>query len=341
MVHFARQTSEGLNGANSSANGTRTTEKAADFFSGQVVVRKLNAGGAARERSYHAHQTCESPIYAHTQVGETLVCLPFKNGWEWWTRTLCLHAGGGGDCWGDYDKKVGNLDFLWWRHTPGEVAAVYRNHTIQKIKLVRNPLTRVLAAWLTWVSKKAKGTYNWVDEKFSDFVKHSMRRRTNCHWARQLRFCSEDEGLEYELYRVEERKTWGPQLLQRLGLLEDAKVAGGIRTVPHNHCPGHDCSATPLMLKYYTLELVQIVAEHFAEEIHRYNYTEQVRKWEVAVTNEDFEEHQTRRLGGGVAYLQARRGGGREAGWDVSASEAAEDLEALEAAVLGFGRDDS
>mmetsp|Transcript_76543 Transcript_76543/g.224671 ORF Transcript_76543/g.224671 Transcript_76543/m.224671 type:complete len:322 (+) Transcript_76543:94-1059(+) len=239
------------------------------------------------ERGYHGHETCESPILAQPKQERDgpiknpfLLCVPYKNGWEWWSTTICDSEYHGNACHGDYHKKTQALDYLWWRHSALEIADAYRDITLPKIKLVRNPLTRVLSAWLTWVAKNQPGDYNYVEEDFGDFLKHSMGQRLNCHWSRQTRHCGEDEGVEYELLKVEERHLWGNRILQRFDLLAAARVNGGIRTEVREDCPGHECSATPLMTKYYTPELVQLVKAYYAEEIFRYNYTEEFRMWE-------------------------------------------------------------
>lgn len=241
---------------------------------------------AAPERGYHGHETCESPILVQPRAeagqqraGRFLLCVPYKNGWGWWSTTACDAEGRGAACHAGYRSRTQALDYLWWRHSDAEVAAVYGDASLPKVKLVRNPLTRVLAAWLTWVGRARPGDYNYVEEDFGDFVRRSLATRANCHWSRQPRHCGEDEGVPWELLKVEERHLWGPRLLQRLGLLGPAAANGGIRTEARGECPGHECSATPFVARHYTPELVELVRAHYAEEIARYNYTADVERW--------------------------------------------------------------
>mmetsp|Transcript_20706 Transcript_20706/g.59987 ORF Transcript_20706/g.59987 Transcript_20706/m.59987 type:complete len:359 (+) Transcript_20706:31-1107(+) len=293
--------------------------------SGAILVKR----SVGHERQYHGHQTCESPVFADVpNGGQALFCFPFKNGWEWWTRTLCISAGGGTECFQTYKMKVDLIDFLWWRHSEAEVRRVYRNESIKKIKLVRNPITRVLAAWLTWVTKKAVGDYNYVEDTFEGFVKNSMATRVNCHWDLQPKFCGEDEGIRWELYKVEDRDFWGPRLLERTGLSAAAQINGGINMQQHQSCPGHGCSAMPLMLKYYTVELVNLVAKFYEEEIRRYNYTEAVRQWEAAIRFQEFEDRL--RKDSMLSSLRAK------IPQTVSLHEAHEDLRALEQWSVGL-----
>mmetsp|Transcript_75397 Transcript_75397/g.228494 ORF Transcript_75397/g.228494 Transcript_75397/m.228494 type:complete len:308 (-) Transcript_75397:70-993(-) len=237
-----------------------------------------------RERGYHGHESCESPILVKPGTDRSfLLCVPYKNGWEWWSRTVCDAEGHGHACREGYRKRTQALDYLWWRHSDEEIQELYKLASLPKLKLVRNPLTRVLAAWLTWVTQAQPGSYNYVEASFGDFVRGSMVQRPNCHWSRQPRHCGEDEGVPWEVLKVEERDVWGPAVLQRLGLASAAGTNGGIQTQQRQACPGHRCSAMPLMTKYYTPELMRLVRAHYAEEIARYNYTEALDRWQDAI----------------------------------------------------------
>mmetsp|Transcript_124945 Transcript_124945/g.347878 ORF Transcript_124945/g.347878 Transcript_124945/m.347878 type:complete len:322 (-) Transcript_124945:300-1265(-) len=279
-----------------------------------------------REKGYHSHETCESPILAHSagwlgansNFDSFLVCVPYKNGWGWWSTVICDFEGHGRACHQGYHNKTQALDYLWWRHSEGEITAIYQDSTLPKIKLVRNPITRVLAAWLTWVTERHPGDYNYVEDSFEDFVRNSMMLRSNCHWSRQIRHCGEDEGVSYELLKVEDRHLWGPGILARFGLLSAAKANGGIQTGVNHHCPGHACSATPLVTKYYNRELVLLVKQHYSEEIARYNYTSDFQKWEDTI----------------VWAFEDRARLGRQS--NISLLQAKLDLEMLDKVAIGF-----
>lgn len=283
--------------------------------------------GSVPERGYHGHDTCESPILVQPadlrqpgfKGGRFLICVPYKNGWEWWSKTICDSEGHGQVCHDGYSNRSQALNYLWWRNPDEKVKAFYNDSELPKVKLIRNPLTRVLAAWLTWVSRALPGEYNYVEDDFGDFVRHSMSNRSNCHWSRQVRHCGEDEGVQYELLKVEERGAWGPRILHRMGLTSAAQLNGGIRTDQLQSCPGHACSAMPLVKKYYTPELVRLVKKWYAEEIMRYNYTEMFDTWEDAIKWTFEDGMQLGRLRPGVSAQQARR-----------------DLELLEGATKGF-----
>merc|ERR1719161_2100002 len=161
---------------------------------------------------------------------------------------------------------------------------------MHKVKLVRNPVTRALAAWPTWVGKHDAETIkylNEVEDHFPDFVDGNMLKVPNPHWTHQVHHCNwYNDDVGYKVLRVENRGNWGQQELRALGVMEAAQKFGGLSTQNQNACPGHGCSAAPVMKKYYTLESFDKVVRHYWQDIKAYNYQEEVQGWRKVI-----EEH--------------------------------------------------
>lgn len=192
----------------------------------------------------------------------------------------------------EYMKKSRILDRLWEGRSTFEIMQAERDPTLQKFKLVRNPLTRTLAGWLTWTgrhSEKVRMEGNEVEDDFADFVNNTMKKVRNPHWSEQFRQCSwNEEGspVKFTILKVEDRDEWADEYVEKLQLAPEVALNGGMEKLNNGHrCPGHGCSAAPLMKKYYTLEVLDEVAEFFKRDIEAYNYTAEVAAWREVIAD--------------------------------------------------------
>jgi hypothetical protein len=258
------------------------------------ATEKLNEGGTAAylvsEVDEKGEHPSYSPYYVHPDAGRRpfLVCAPFKNGYSWWSRVLCeatnsLDQGKRRACSEKGHLEI--LDRLWRGRTNEEIAAIEQDPTLRKIRLVRNPVTRVLAAWLTWVGKRDPGEINYVESSFPDFVRKGLRTRRNPHWNNEVDVCASHTDPQYDFLKVEERESWGDTYAHLLSITEEIGRNGGLRQRHGTKCPGYGCSAAGVMLAHYTLEIFDQVAQHYSRDIQAYNYSDEVAGWRDLVAN--------------------------------------------------------
>jgi len=106
--------------------------------------------------------TAASPILHQQEPGgpKHLFCAPLKNGNTWWLNLFCYAKGGSENvCASDlkWNKKDAIVDRLFRDHGRNFIQQIREDKNVSKYMLVRNPLTRVLAAWLTWVGRSESG----------------------------------------------------------------------------------------------------------------------------------------------------------------------------------------
>merc|ERR1711937_986097 len=109
-------------------------------------------------------------------------------------------------------------------------------------------------------------------------------KNPDCHWQSQSSQCGMQETrIRYNAFRVERRRSWSAQFSKNFGLQAGVKLMGGVKTSNNTACPGYQCSAAPLMTRYYTISLFDKVAKHYAQDIELFGYQKEVNEWRRAI----------------------------------------------------------
>lgn len=222
---------------------------------------------------------------------DLLLCVPLKNGNSWWLTALC--AAGGSDAEmcrrASWDTKDGLVDRLFRDRNRGddEINATVHDASIMRLMITRSPVTRVLAAWLTWVGRLNSG--HAVESTFPEFVDGSMRH-TDEHWRLQSHYCGIPMGAEFRFLKTEHRSNWGADLLADLHLTAAGRVAGlealqGRKEGNVTCCPCYACPAARVMTKYYTPAAFEKVISFYQEDTERFGYQSDVRTWRETLEN--------------------------------------------------------
>jgi len=106
-----------------------------------------------------------------------------------------------------------------------------------KVILVRNPVTRLLSAWLDKREDPSEWFSVFYTTSFADFVAHPKRDpralHSNEHFRPQADFCDLPSGARYDFVaKVEERMEWAWPLFEYLNLTDFAARNWGTYDLP-------------------------------------------------------------------------------------------------------------
>lgn len=232
------------------------------------------------------------------------MCLPAKNGCTFW-KALFMRMEGN-ELWNDPNEDV--------RHNPSKTNLdklqtwdVFKKPDSHTIMLVRNPVARVLSAFL---DKQAdtSGYYHELMkpfprtpegfEKFINTVSPRVRGHfADGHWRRQMDTCGLSEGATWDFYlKVECRALWGPALFNRFKLNRWTDSGWGsdgrqpfiptsgeptiIQDMKANNRSGrhsHRADRVDKICKWYTETNFLKVAALYAEDIVAFGYLDDVQ----------------------------------------------------------------
>jgi hypothetical protein len=185
------------------------------------------------------------------------------------------------------------------------------------VMVVRNPVTRVLSAWLDkrrdpqfrlWFAERPGTARSFAN--FIEMIGHDMDMGTaDQHWARQVDLCRLNYGAEYDAYlKAECRTLWGPSLFEHKGMKfwtdsgwgprgTDPFIRDDRKAVSMSNASrplreasptqtkgslkrGHSTGANALdeVCKYYTPQLFWDVTLMYVEDIQRFGYAEDCQR---------------------------------------------------------------
>lgn len=255
------------------------------------------------------------PYYGSVPGKELTVCLPPKNGCTYW-KALLMRMNGH-PSWNDADphsRHNPDINGLTWSTAGLDTPSVTHEGNLA-VMLVRNPITRVLSAYLD-KSQDVHGVYTWMHEYtdrygkpyrqgFADWVTHEeqliIKGESDAHWRRQSDICGINFGAKWDLYlKVECRQHWGPSLFDRYNMHQWTDDGWGadekqpfiatdeennikstwIEGVQHNSVSGkHNRGGTDLedVCEYYWDYTFVKVVRLYAKEIKSFGYLKDVR----------------------------------------------------------------
>lgn len=237
---------------------------------------------------------------------EAAMCIPAKNGCTYW-KALFMRMQDN-PRWNSpeenarHDVNKTKLDHSW--HVFDEPNAL-------AIMLVRNPIVRVLSAFLDKKSntsgyyKDLLRPYDWNKAGFEKFVKaeaaNVQAHSADGHWRRQGDTCGMPEGAIWDFHlKVECRALWGPALFEKYDLRKwtdsgwgsDGKqpfISAGqgapepthIQGIEHNDRWGthsHRADKVLEVCKWYTEANFLNVVSLYAQDITSFGYFDDVRR---------------------------------------------------------------
>lgn len=205
---------------------------------------------------------------------------------------ICTAEGHSFDKCSSYEYKDKVLDRLWKGRDDHTIRNIEQKQGLLKLKLVRSPVTRALAAWLTWVGQNSP--MNQVENTFHDFVYGNMIKHDNAHWTPQVKQCGRVSQPNYIHLKVEDRDKWADKYVHWMALRHEVAMHGGVKLETKNKCPGYGCSAAGVMEKYYTPKIFEHVVQHFQHDITAYNYQEDTNEWRKIIHQHNLASSQER-----------------------------------------------
>jgi len=237
---------------------------------------------------------------------EAAMCIPAKNGCTYW-KALFMRMRNN-PLWNSPEEDA--------RHNVAKTQLEHSWHVLDEpdalaIMLVRNPVVRVLSAFL---DKKSNTSGYYMDllrpydfdksgfEKFvTAIVANVQARSADGHWRRQSDTCGLPEGAGWDHYlKVECRGLWGPALFEKYGLRkwtdsgwgsdgEQPFIPAGhgapepteIRGIQANDRQGTHTHRADKMLKvckWYTEANFLNVVSLYAQDIMSFGYFDDVRR---------------------------------------------------------------
>lgn len=221
-------------------------------------------------------------IMKNNNIKTFAVCTPPKNGCSRWKRLLRRIQG-----FQDYMRDPHD-----WR-TSGLVMAgmqplhvqkkMWTKPTIFKMMLARNPLERLLSAWL---SKKKVFKLPLHFGVFTKMLDNKKWAGANVHWKPQTSLCdSPGKGFHYDFVaNVEDRDVWMPKLEEFLSIKRYTRSGWGKNGLQafskaESKIGSVDTGATKLKMlrKYYTPEIFRSVCRYYREDIRVLGYKKDVQ----------------------------------------------------------------
>jgi hypothetical protein len=177
---------------------------------------------------------------------------------------------------------------LMAHQSPLAADAYYNNAKYLKVFHCRNPVVRVLSAWISKNANSLNPIAFAADYgTFGDFI-HNLRdksvnlSRADAHIRHQHSYCDADRGAHYDiLLKLETRIYWNYYLLNFMKLQNDSFVLPLFLKYTKPKADRLD-----VFLKHYTPDLLNIVKELYAKDIDMFEYSEDVLLLE-AIIKED------------------------------------------------------
>lgn len=253
-------------------------------------------------KSFSCNQPFRVPV-----VGGLGFCLVPKNGCTFW-KALFMRMDG---------NPLWNSTDIMDLHKPHKVKLEQDERLLNTpsglvVMVVRNPIARVLSAWLD-KRGQGRGDYQWwfdthpgTRASFAKFIKAITPEvnvhRADHHWAQQSDHCRLPSGAQYDIYlKAECRTLWGPSLFEYKGMERWTDSGWGssgadpfIRDERHKAIDNasrsfegrnfskqrHSTGASGLskICKFYTRELFWAVTELYFQDIKRFGYAEDCRR---------------------------------------------------------------
>eukprot|EP00602_Paraphysomonas_sp_CaronLab_P011491 CAMPEP_0185039020 /NCGR_PEP_ID=MMETSP1103-20130426/35403_1 /TAXON_ID=36769 /ORGANISM="Paraphysomonas bandaiensis, Strain Caron Lab Isolate" /LENGTH=210 /DNA_ID=CAMNT_0027577737 /DNA_START=104 /DNA_END=733 /DNA_ORIENTATION=+ len=151
--------------------------------------------------------------------------------------------------------------------SPQRALEYYNDKTYLKVFHVRNPVTRVLSAWL---SKNAVSSnplpFAMHSPTFTHFIQNLSSSKIDLskadgHIRFQHTFCDYDRGAHYDIYlKFENRFHWGWHLLNHLHLETDPIFIDFVKT---SQKPFKGADTTAVILQHYTVDTFNIVKDMY------------------------------------------------------------------------------
>lgn len=235
------------------------------------------------------------------------MCLPPKNGCTYWKALLMRMAGN--SLWNDPRPES--------RHNPelNKLPQSYGyldNPKTEAIMLVRNPVARLLSAFLDKASdmhghyEKLTAAYSYDAPGFGAFVRDVsadiLKGEADTHWQSQIHHCGVSMGAEYDLYlKVECRTLWSPAMFDRYSMTPFTSAGWGSDSkkpfIPVNSTPTrvpgmisndpqgqHDNRADDVkkICHWYTEETFLRTVLLYLNDISKFNYQADVESLATA-----------------------------------------------------------
>lgn len=236
--------------------------------------------------------TMASPIVLHSPP--IVYCRIYRVGCSRWGRLLRKIEGFQDylSLWPYTRRQNGLKHFL--DLTPSRVEEILNSDHYFRFVLVRDPFSRLLSAWF---AKRNNSISEGLPRKsFSTFAQNisgtilaekrrSNRRVVDPHWTPISQYCGLSSIPFDFVGHYETLHEWGPLLIRRIGGEREAASGWGkkdaLSFLAASKSFGSlvsDASSTSVLHRYYTPQLVDIVAEAYAEDLILFNYTAFGRK---------------------------------------------------------------
>lgn len=191
-------------------------------------------------------------------------------------------------------KLIANL-------SAAEALHYYQNVSYLKLFHARNPLTRVLSAWLS----KNKYSDDPTDfaihhDNFPAFIKNLstyssefLHQRSDPHIRPQVTFCDKSRGAKYDIIlKFEQRESWAPILLKRIGR-QGYRVPTMKRTLQalalgsHWNRSSRSAESLETILSHYDSQTLAFVQSMYADDIYELGYNDDVKLLGLAILAND------------------------------------------------------
>eukprot|EP00746_Dinoflagellata_sp_MGD_P164429 gnl/MRDRNA2_/MRDRNA2_93050_c0_seq1.p1 gnl/MRDRNA2_/MRDRNA2_93050_c0~~gnl/MRDRNA2_/MRDRNA2_93050_c0_seq1.p1 ORF type:complete len:395 (+),score=77.54 gnl/MRDRNA2_/MRDRNA2_93050_c0_seq1:85-1269(+) len=221
-------------------------------------------------------------IMKNSHIKPFAVCTPPKNGCSRWKRLLRRIQGFQDYMRDPHDWRTSGL-VMAGQQPPQVQRKLWTKPGIFKMMLARNPLERLLSAWL---SKKKVFKLPLHFGVFTKMLDNKKWAGANVHWKPQTFLCdSPAKGFHYDFVaNVEDRDVWMPKLEEFLGIKRYTRSGWGSNGLQafskaESKFGSVDTGATKLKVlkKYYTPEIFRRVCRYYRNDIAVLGYKKDVK----------------------------------------------------------------